>query len=297
MVKLAGGLTLLALLLGSAEAHAFCRSTTCTGSCDRDLDGCKIEGKPLQWPGLCVGFSLQKDGTANLPMDQVRPVIEASFVAWTDLACKGGPATIAFSELADVSCHKSEFNKDGANANVILFQDNQWRFHGEGDTLAKTTVTFDASTGDILDADLEINFAYNELTVGDDHIVYDLQSIVTHEIGHFIGIDHSPDIDATMYAGYDEGATGLRTLEVDDLDAACAVYPPGRTGECQPTPHGGLGDACGGDAPAGDGGDEGGCSLARSTGSPRSDRSLSTLGWLTLGASFLALARRRKRCP
>jgi hypothetical protein len=74
-----------------------------------------------------------------------------------------------------VSCHKSEFNKDGSNANVILFQDTKWRFHGEGDTLAKTTVTFDADSGTILDADLEMNFAFNELTVGDDHIVYDLR--------------------------------------------------------------------------------------------------------------------------
>ena len=33
------------------------RSTTCTGSCDRDLQGCKLSGHPLAWPGLCVGFS------------------------------------------------------------------------------------------------------------------------------------------------------------------------------------------------------------------------------------------------
>ncbi len=294
MRVIAWGASLLVLLLASNEAQAFCRSTTCTGSCDRDLAGCKLSGEPLAWPGLCVGFSLQKDGTVNLPMDQVRPVIEDAFVAWSDLDCAGGKSSIAFSELADVSCHQSEFNKDGSNANVILFQDTKWRFHSEGDTLAKTTVTFDAESGTILDADLEMNFAFNELTIGDDHIVYDLQSIVTHEIGHFIGIDHSDDYDATMYAGYDEGTTTIRTLEVDDIEAACTIYPPNRGGECKSAPKGGLGDACGGEASGSGGGDDGGCAIALSS-SP--DRSFPTLGWLSLGIALLALGRRRNRTP
>lgn len=300
MRLIAWGASLLVLLLASPEAQAFCRSTTCTGSCDRDLQGCKLSGHPLAWPGLCVGFSLQKDGTTNLPMEQVRPVIEDAFVAWSDLDCAKGKASIAFSELADVSCHASEFNKDGANANIVLFQDTKWRFHGEGDTLAKTTVTFDAGSGDILDADLEINFAFNELTVGDDHVVYDLRSIVTHEIGHFIGIDHSDDIDATMYAGYDEGSTEIRSLEVDDITAACTVYPPNRGGECKTTPRGGLGDACGGEPIDMSAGPEGGCALAplaASSFASSLDRSSPTLGWLSLGIALLAQGRRRKRRP
>jgi cytochrome c551/c552 len=233
-----------ALLLGGAPASAFCRSTTCVGDCPRDDEGCKTTGNPLRWPGLCVGFSLQRDGTANLPIESVRKVIRDSFVAWSDLDCGGGTASLAFSQLADVSCHQTEHKTGGPNANIILFQDTQWRYHGEFDTLAKTTVTFDAATGDILDADIEINAAYNELTVADDNVVYDLQSIVTHEIGHFLGLDHSLDFDATMNAAYDTGSTANRTLAPDDVAAACAVYPPARGGECHATPPGGLADAC-----------------------------------------------------
>jgi hypothetical protein len=244
-----------ALLAAAAPAAAFCRSTTCTGDCPRDADGCKTAGHPLQWPGGCVGFSLQRDGTTNLPMDEVRPAIEAAFVTWSDLDCGGGAASIAFSELADVSCHATEYNPGDPNANIILFQDTKWSYHGADDTLAKTTVTFDAETGRILDADIEVNQAYNEFTVGDANVVYDLQSILTHEIGHFLGLDHTMDPDATMNAGYDPGSTSLRTLEADDIAGACAIYPPGRAATCEPTPRNGLGDACVATA-------EGGCAVA-----------------------------------
>jgi MYXO-CTERM domain-containing protein len=277
-----------ALSLGAAPAAAYCRSTTCAGDCPRDADGCKTTGHPLAWPGVCVGVSLQRDGSVNLPMSDVRPAVEASFVAWSDLDCGAGPASIAFSELDDVSCRRAEYNDEGPNANVILFQDTQWRYQGSDNTLAKTTVTFDADTGAILDADIEINHAYNEFTVGDDPVVYDLRSIVTHELGHLLGLDHTPDLEATMNAVYDEGSTSQRSLAPDDLAGLCAAYPPGRGGACDPTPRNGLGDACGGGKD--DDGGGGGCAVVPGEGG----------GAGALLASILLLLpalRRRRRCP
>ncbi len=278
-----------ALLTAPGAASAYCRSTTCTGDCERDPDTeCKVTGHPLYWPGMCVGFSLQRDGTVNIPMDQVRPVIEASFIAWSDLDCGGSTATIAFSELDDVGCHRTEYNEEGPNANIVLFQDTKWSYKGVDNTLAKTTVTFDNDTGEIFDADIEINHAYNFFTVGDVDVHYDLESVVTHEVGHLIGLDHTLEIDATMFASYDEGSTELRTLAPDDIDAACGVYPPGRAAVCDPTPRRGLADACGPDAPAAGAGDEGGCSVAGARGAAGAGACLLFLG-------VAAVARRRKR--
>ena len=276
-----------ALLLGAAEASAFCRSTTCTGGdCPRDDNGCKTTGEPLAWPGVCVGFSLQKDGTKNIPLDDVRAAIEQSFATWSEIDCGNGTATIAFSELADVSCHATEYNSGGPNANVILFQDDKWRYHGPDDTLAKTTVTFDIDTGTILDADIEVNHAYNEFTLGEDHVVYDLESVITHELGHFIGLDHTPDLYATMHAAYEEGSLDPRSLETDDIDGLCAIYPPGRSGKCEPDPENGLADAC---VQAHDG-DGGGCALAASPGVPMGGG-----GLFFIATGLFLHARRRRR--
>lgn len=278
------------LLAAARDASAYCRSTTCTSDCARDDDGCKTTGEPLFWASRCVGFSVQKDGTANLPLDEVRPVLEAAFLAWTDLPCDTGAASIAFSAQADVACRVAEYNKDAPNANVLLFQDTKWSYKGVDNNLAKTTVTFDTDTGEILDADIEINFAFNEITVTDDHIVYDLPSIVTHEVGHFIGLDHSPDGDATMFAAYEEGALTQRTLELDDIAAACAAYPPEREATCAPEPKNGLGDLCAADLIE-EPGEEGGCAIT-ARGPARGNGEVAVA---LLLAAALGAARRGRR--
>lgn len=192
-----------------------------------------------------MGFSLQKDASEFIDLEVVRDVAAKAFVAWTDVPCEDGNfATLAFTPMSDVSCHKAEFSAEGPNANIILFQDTKWSYSGAGNTLAKTTVSFDTDTGAILDADIEINHAYNEFTVGDDNVVYDLQAVLTHEIGHFIGIDHSPDPFATMFLAYEPGDTFQRDLGDDDVAALCTVYPTTRDATCNFTPQGGFASRC-----------------------------------------------------
>lgn len=296
----AGVAAAIALSALAGPALAWCRSTTCTGDCARDEDECKTSGKELFWKTACVGYSLHEDGTANIPMKHVRPAIVRSFGNWVDLECEDGEslglATISFAELDDVSCHKTEYNPDGENANIVLFQDTKWQYTSASNNLAKTTVTFDDETGEILDADIEINHAYNNYTISDDNVQYDLESVVTHEVGHFIGLDHSLDPVATMNATYDRGTTDLRTLEEDDVLAACAAYAPDREASCETKPRGGLGNDCGGTESTPGEEVEEGCSVGRPSGRGASGFA----GWVALiGVGVAALrrtaARRRAR--
>ncbi|MEO7091606.1 MAG: matrixin family metalloprotease, partial [Polyangiales bacterium] len=199
-----------------------------------------------------------------------------------------GRSSLTFSALPDVACKRSEYKSDGTNVNVVLFRDDEWTYRGIDGTLAKTTVTFDAKTGEILDADIEINAAFNNLTVRDATISYDLQSIMTHEIGHMIGFAHSPDPTATMFSSYDPGTIGIRTLSRDDVAALCDVYPPGRVAVCDPTPRGGLGDTC---AAAEE--DKKGCALS-SRGLPAAT-SAGGGAWLVAGSLFVFAGARRAR--
>lgn len=237
--------TLLTVLLIASPAAAFCRSTTCKGDCPADADGCPSTGKPLSWAGGCVGFSFQKDLTTKLPAADVKAAVRRSFQSWTGVPCPGGgQASIAFSEAQDVTCALSTYADKGPNVNVVLFRDYDFPYRGIDNTLAKTTVTFEATTGEILDADIEVNAAFNEVTTVDTKVVYDLESIMTHEIGHFLGIAHTQVAAATMNGAYDVGSTTFRSLDPDDIAAACAIYPPGRKATCDPTPRGGLAVTC-----------------------------------------------------
>src|SRR5205085_10533449 len=55
----------------------------------------------------------------------------------------------------------------------------------------------------------------------------DVQNTITHEAGHTIGLDHTPDPNATMYATAPEGETSKRVLGTDDIQAICDIYPRG----------------------------------------------------------------------
>ena len=245
----AAALALLSTSLGGElAASAYCRTTTCTGRCVRNDYGCKTTGAKLFWRSVCVGWSLQRDGTSQAPFEAVEQAAKLAVLEWSDVKCPGnGFASITVDQLGSVTCGAFEFNPDGGNANVIAFKDNRWTYKSENNTLATTIVSFDTETGEIFDADILLNSAYNEYTVSDTDVVYDVQSIIAHEFGHFLGFDHSSDFDATMNAGYSEGSLDFRKLHRDDLKALCTTYPPRRRGACASAPLGGLRDTCASD--------------------------------------------------
>ena len=289
-------LALVAPVFTATDASAYCRSTTCVGECPRDEDECKITGQKLYWASGCVGFSLQEDSSVHIPMKYFRQVAQRSFLAWTELECDSGVSSLSFAELDETVCKKTEYNSGGANANIILFQDNKWDYSGVDNTLAKTTVTFDDDTGEILDADIEINHAYNHFTINDMEIDYDLESVLTHEVGHFIGLDHTQDFAATMFAGYEPGTIEQRTLDEDDILAACEVYAPERQVSCDTAPRGGFATECGGKAAETDGEDdgEGGCSVSGPPGRPNGDKR-TPIGVFAFALGAFLAARRRTR--
>lgn len=248
---LPASLVTVALLVTANDASAFCRSTTCrsTGKkeCATDADGCSTEGAKLFWPTSCIGYATNKLGTQDLDPTDTREVIKKTFLAWSDVQCPDGTiAKMTFQEREPVPCKKSQYNKNGPNVNVVLFQDDDWKYRGIDATLAKTSVTYNDETGEIYDADIEVNTANNTVTITDDpsKIQYDLQAILTHEVGHFIGIAHSPDPSAVMFASYSPGSTSQRKLHPDDVEAVCTTYPSTSNVACNTEPRGGFSPRC-----------------------------------------------------
>jgi len=232
----------------SAEASAYCRSTTCRSSggkeCKTDQNSCPAEGAKLFWPTSCINFAFNEQGTQDLDPEETFAVMRKAFQAWTEVPCpSGGNATVTFEERGPITLKKSAYNKDGHNVNVILFQDDDWKYRGIDGTLAKTSVTYNDETGEIYDADIEVNAANNTLTLPTSKKVdYDLLAIMTHEVGHFIGIAHSAEGSAVMAPTYSPGSIAQRKLTPDDVGAVCEIYPPKSGLVCAPEPRGGFGD-------------------------------------------------------
>lgn len=263
-----------ALVVSEGNALAFCRTTTCEckkehpdkelpvrnglpqstcgqadGDCPRDEHGCRKTGTPISWYGRCIGFSANLAGTTQLSADDFTTAFDQAFQKWALVDCGGGahPSIQVFT-LRQTTCAVSDYNGEGPNVNAIYFTDNGWEAKSEKEldgVIAKTKAHF-VKSGEIVDADIALNSARHDFTVTDDvgTVRYDLVSVLTHEVGHFLGLDHSDDPQAVMYWQYSSGTLN-RDLHQDDIDAICTVYPPERTATCDSTPKGGLQDTCG----------------------------------------------------
>jgi MYXO-CTERM domain-containing protein len=277
------GALLLAVLV-SANASAFCRTTTCESPCQTDpLTSCAIDGIPIAWPVRCVSYSVHADVPASIGMAVAKAKIDASFQTWQHAVCPGTNASASISvtdAFGPATCGHVEYNRDQANANVIMFRDETWAYENSDSALALTTVTFNVNTGDIYDVDMELNTPLLASDVpGPITGAYDLQSVVTHEAGHFLGLAHSEQAGATMLRTYEPL---MQNLSDDDIAGICAVYPPDRsTGTCDPTPRMGFSPECAIDPVSG------GCSMT-----PRRPDSRAILLLVALGG-LLGRSRRR----
>jgi MYXO-CTERM domain-containing protein len=277
--------------LHAPTAAAYCRTAACKGVTGaRCMPSLATDcGKEIFWPKACVSFSMQRDASDQVSLDLATSVFVEAFKKWTEADCGGGTHPhIEVVDLGPVECKAHEYNKKAANANIILFHDDVWPHPGAGSTLALTTVTYSVDSGEIYDADMELNAANTPFTTGDANVTFDLSSIATHETGHFLGLSHTLDPMATMYRDYIPGTIGLRTLEPDDIAGICAIYPPGDPipDGCDPSPRRGFSSIC---SPPPIDQDPGGC-CSTAPGSPRGTGSAAVAA---LGLGLGVAARRR----
>jgi hypothetical protein len=99
-------------------------------------------------------------------------------------------------------------------------------------TLALTTTVFNEATGRIIDADMDINAVNYQWIVGDITVpplgetisTADLQTVMTHELGHVLGFGHICNtLDSIMDPGYRWKQENLS--EKHDENAICTTYP------------------------------------------------------------------------
>jgi hypothetical protein len=252
---------LLAACLASSGARAFCRGVTASPPAGYDpaSSGCYAPSGSgvyqLYWKNLCTGYSLQQDASPlrHITIDQATQVAAQAFAHWSAALCSGGGPAIEAHDLGPVTCGQVQYNTGAPNQHVIVFRDDAWPYSDSSNTIAFTTVTFDATDGEIFDADMEINShdfpiaAAPPIPIG----AYDLASVLTHEAGHFLGLAHSAFPGAVMAAHYRPGET---ILTADDTQGICSMYPHGGNrstsagalvgDKCDPTPRHGFTKTC-----------------------------------------------------
>ncbi len=284
-----GALALFAAVLGPApRASAFCRMTTEVGD-PTDPVACVTEGIPLAWTRRCIEYAIDMRGTPTLSLDEVESIAAASFTTWSNVLCGSDAIGFEFQEAEGFAdCQAAQYNRSGGNVNAIAFVPEL--DIDDPSVIALTSVWFSTSTGVIFDADIMINEKQGPYEVCPDvgcigvMRPQDLQNVLTHEIGHFLGLAHSDVTDATMFAQAGAGETKKRTLAPDDVAGICDAYPPGSLPDtCDFTPKGGRDLTCH------TGGGGRGCAVTTAPGAPAGTGSAAVplLGLVALGAAFV----------
>lgn len=220
-------------------------------------------GANVHWRSGCAFVAAAGEGSTQIEGSKEFTVIENVLAAW-----ENGSRSCSNFEIRYEGLDAREVGLDGIN--IIKFRDSTWCRPATSDdpqqcydeaAAGLTTLFFvdDSSSsrnGEILDADIELNgvqfaFATDGDTNGLQACEADLANTLTHEVGHFLGIDHtcwvegprleddqgniapscsnrvlsSAITDATMYNFQSCGETKKATLESDDIEAMCGIYP------------------------------------------------------------------------
>lgn len=212
--------------LAGRDASAFCRTTTVKPPADMppQMDPCFSQGVPLYHPSKCLPYRLLARDSNVVPNATLSEALARAFATWTapNATCTPGIAGIELAPANDTVIASYRVGEVGRN---LVGVPDTWKYGGS-ETMALATLTYSQETGEIFDVDLEVNptiaWSFSETPPADG---YDLQSAMTHEVGHMLGIAHSPVVDAAMFAAYEPGSTKQRKLHADDGAAICAAYP------------------------------------------------------------------------
>jgi hypothetical protein len=197
--------------------------------------GTNVNGQSVltRWTSMPIRYFVTNRAAGSVSAVQLQTAAAASFSTWSQVPTASLSASFAgFTNAEPV-------RDDGAT--VIGFQ-----AHDELErTLGVTTFTLDRTSGALVEADIFLNstFAWSAAAAGEPN-KFDTQSILTHEIGHLIGLGHSLLGETALRAeggrrviakravmfpiAYVVGTILDRNLQDDDVAGVSVTYPTGR---------------------------------------------------------------------
>ncbi len=187
-----------------------------------------VGGTKLVWTESVLSWKLQQDGSDDVNDRSHGPALKHAFASWENAPGSG----INFrydgetgSRSTSGSDHLILFDEDGSSGYFPL---------GSG-LVAITPITYSVSSGRILDADILFNGRDYRFATDGTPGRFDIQDVATHEIGHFLGLDHSPVVGSSLWPYVSSTQWLHRSLSSDDIAGAVAVRTSGGDGRLKGT--------------------------------------------------------------
>jgi hypothetical protein len=180
-------------------------------------------GAPVHWAAASIAFvPAFTPAPSSVSVAAAQGAATGAATTWSEALVGANIDVVEATTTAVAAGHRN----DGVNT-------VRWALDAsdpdiERGVLALTFVSYRTSDGAIEDADIVLNAANFTWTTNPTGCTtqYDLQSALTHELGHALGLAHSMGHpEATMYATGDACETVKRDLAPDDEAGLNSLYP------------------------------------------------------------------------
>jgi uncharacterized protein (TIGR03382 family) len=201
----------------------------------------------------------------TMPAGAEFEAVRRAYQSWQTIFAECG--NLSLEEGGTVDDRKVGYVVGGDNRNLVLFRlrscgdpnvvpanDACWSDYSCGNaydcwesdssqTIAITLTTYDEKSGIIYDSDIELNSPVFFFTTADADTFCspptvttnckstDIQNTMTHEVGHFIGLDHTRNAGSTMNDRAPVGELTKRTVDSGSRDFVCKAYPKGQASQ------------------------------------------------------------------
>jgi hypothetical protein len=194
---------ILVVLVFSQTARAYTRITASSGLSPK-------------WATMPVSYWISQKGSPQISNGSDLAAVQSSFRTWENIQT----ASIAFSYRGTTPI--GTVGRDGLN--VVTFTDNSAPLGSS--IIAATFSFFRTENGQLLfdESDIAFNPALDFSTSAESD-KFDIQSVLTHEVGHLLGLDHSAMVSSVMVPFGVPSQLDQRVLSYDDVAGMMEIYP------------------------------------------------------------------------